>query len=162
MISEAWKINQKSFGRATKAPWFWKGTAKANLMNLRWYIESINQHLGFKWITEFWSSNIIHSSGYLLKALEIANSKIPSLCQPAYWGWAGIGRQLPPLKVEYWKLIKIEFSFSSWWCLGHAFSDVSSHLCQVHLAVHRSISWSDDWLMLSNTTGWTKYFSTKV
>ena len=46
-----------------------------------------------------------------MKALELANSTIPSLVQPTRQGCAGIGRQLHPLKVKYWmrdKVIKIE------------------------------------------------------
>ena len=46
-----------------------------------------------------------------MKALELANSTIPSLVQPAHQGCAGIGRQLHPLTVKYWmrdKVIKIE------------------------------------------------------
>ena len=44
-----------------------------------------------------------------LKALQLANSTIPFLCQPAYQGCAGIGHQLHPSKVKYWmreKMIK--------------------------------------------------------
>ena len=43
----------------------------------------------------------ICSSAYQLKALELAHSTVPSLCQSAHRGCAGIGRQLLPLKVEY-------------------------------------------------------------
>ena len=35
-----------------------------------------------------------------MKALELADSKILSLSQPAHRGCAGIGRQLHPLKAE--------------------------------------------------------------
>ena len=66
------------------------------------YRKSINQHLGFKWVTKHWSNNIIHSSAYQFKALELANLKIISFCQTAHQGCAGNSRQLHPLKIKYW------------------------------------------------------------
>ena len=77
--------NKKYFWRAAKASWCQKGTTEVKLVWWTWGSGvQRNKHLGFKWVTQFWSNNIIHSSAYQLKAREIANSTIPSLCQPAH------------------------------------------------------------------------------
>ena len=42
----------------------------------------------------------IHSSAYRLKALELVNSTALSLCLSAHLGYAGISRQLHPMKAK--------------------------------------------------------------
>ena len=57
------------------------------------------------------SEKFISSSAYQSKALDLAHSATPPLCQSGHRGCAGIGRQLLPLKVSYHmrdKVIKID------------------------------------------------------
>ena len=56
-------------------------------------------------------NNIIHSTADQTEALELVNWKIPLSCQSAKRKCAGSGRQLHPLRAEYWmrnKVIAIE------------------------------------------------------
>ena len=68
---------------------------------IRAYRKLINQHLGFKQLIKSWWNNIIYSTAYQSKALELAHLTIPLLWQSAHRGCAGIGRQLLPLKASY-------------------------------------------------------------
>ena len=57
----------------------------------------------FKSIVPLWSkaNTNMQGSAYHLKARELTSSAIPSACQYAHWGYAGIGCQLHPLKAEH-------------------------------------------------------------
>ena len=83
--------------------------------------ESINQHLGFKWVTKSWSNDILHSSAYQLKALEFVHSAFPYLCQHAHQRCAGIGLQLHPLKAKYWMRDNLYLQFLAWCSLINVF-----------------------------------------
>ena len=79
---------------------------------LRWYIEGENNHMCYdmklimapwqalRFWDEFRSTNIIHCSAYISKALKLVNLTAPSLCQSADQRYAGIGCQLHHLKAK--------------------------------------------------------------
>ena len=81
----------------------------------------------------------IDSSAYELKALELANSAIPSLCQWAHQGCAGIGHQLHPLKVKNVMMDKSGVFFS--WCLRYVLLCI---LLQIRNTLQRARCHSSD------------------
>ena len=73
----------------------------------------------FKSTVPLWSKakTNMQGSAYHLKARELTSSAIPSACQYAHWGYAGIGCQLtlPELSIiKPWSLINSIFAC---WCV---------------------------------------------